>query len=339
MSTDKILDVAEMEHGPMNEWDEAWYQDDMFVPFQTGEAQDLGLEYDEYGWLDHDYRYDYPGLDDYDDYADMFNGDIDPDDGDDGWYGDYDRDFDSGDEPEEEISVREPKIHLPKGTLIWIDCNSPGSVYIGDKLNYDWHNHNGYAATEVTESWALRALAVGDGDGFGRWNLHICGPLSPEMVAEMDDSRKRWETRDARRWFEQTVSEAQIEYTGHYTHYSSTTKEVEVDGAKVGVEFHAVGHNASHEFSIGLLSDGRIVTRSFGESGEGSEGETLYKENIDILKPGETPSYIGHWIRSSALPHHPEGDGVCRISVDPGMWVPGRNLWGLRYGLPISRKL
>jgi hypothetical protein len=70
---------------------------------------------------------------------------------------------------------------------------------------------------------------------------------------------------------------------------------VEVDSVKVEVEFHTVGHNASHEFSIGLLPDGRIVYKSFGECGEESEGETLYKESVDVLKPGETPSYIGHW--------------------------------------------
>jgi len=288
MTTDKILDVAEMEHGPMSEWDEAWHKDDMFVPFQPGEARDLGLEYDEYGWLDHDYRYDYPGLDDEDD-LDLAYADRSYDD-DDGWYG-QEPDYDM---PEERISMRESTVFLPEGMLIWIDSNSPGSVYIGDQANYDWHDYNGYAPFKITGECALATLASDDAIE-GRWNLRVCGPMSAEAMTEMEEAKMYRQANVAREWFEHAINSARREYKGYYTRYSSTTKEVEVDGVKVEVELHTVGHNASHEFSIGILEDGRIVYKSFGEGGEGSDGETLYKESIDVLKPGETPSYIGHW--------------------------------------------
>jgi prolyl-tRNA synthetase len=114
-------------------------------------------------------------------------------------------------------------------------------------------------------------------------------------MTEMEEAKMYRQASISRKWFERVINSAKKEYKGYYTYYSSTTKEVEVDGVKVEVELHTVGHNASHEFSIGILEDGRIVYKSVGECGEGQEGETLYNENIDVLKLGETPSYIGHW--------------------------------------------
>jgi len=260
MTTDKILDAAEREHGHMSEWDEDPMYDD---------------EYD-----DIEYLYDYPDLDD-DDDLDLDNrlADLDDDDyGDDHDYDDY--------EPEEGISMRKPTLHLPDGMVAWIDSNSPGSVYIGTRANFEWHNHNGYAPCEITGECALDTLAHED-EIEGRWNLYICDPVTDEMVAEIGEA----DVRHAREWFERIVSETLSEYPEHYRR----TTKIEVDGAKVKIEFHKVGHNASHEFSIGILEDGRIVTQSVGEGEWDKNGDPTVETRVNVLKPGELPLYIGHW--------------------------------------------
>lgn len=91
-------------------------------------------------------------------------------------------------------------------------------------------------------------------------------------------------TRDE---FDQLVKQSRENYGRYYVF----TEEVEVDGNMVDVEFHMVGHNASHEFALGLLSDGRFVKRACGEDWDEDEELTIsvdyYVENV--------PGYLGHW--------------------------------------------
>jgi hypothetical protein len=68
------------------------------------------------------------------------------------------------------------------------------------------------------------------------------------------------------------------------------------------------------------------------------------KENIDGNRRESERGfgsylYYGEAIRSTSLPHHSEGDGVCRISIDSRMWMPRRDMWGVRDGLPFSGEL
>ncbi|MGW8177473.1 MAG: hypothetical protein ACWGQW_01570 [bacterium] len=78
-----------------------------------------------------------------------------------------------------------------------------------------------------------------------------------------------------------------------YRYYNTFTKEVEVDGEQVEVEFHVVGHNASHEFSIGILPDGRFVKHATGEAGWNEEEDRPDYETSIYIK--DNVGYIGHW--------------------------------------------
>lgn len=77
----------------------------------------------------------------------------------------------------------------------------------------------------------------------------------------------------------------------HYHRYSASTKKVDVDGVDVDVELHVVGHNASHEFSIGILADGRFVKCSCGDDWD-IEGELVLNTRFHV---GNTVGYLGHW--------------------------------------------
>lgn len=79
----------------------------------------------------------------------------------------------------------------------------------------------------------------------------------------------------------------------NYRNYSAFTKEVEVDGEQVEVEFHVVGHNASHEFSIGILPDGRFVKHAVGEADWNEEEDRPNYETSIYVK--DNVGYIGHW--------------------------------------------
>lgn len=116
-----------------------------------------------------------------------------------------------------------------------------------------------------------------------------------------------------RRWFDSLVKEARRDFR----FYSKRKRTVE--GHEI--EFHCVGCNASHFFSIGILPDGRLATYSIGESAreiaeeadclECSSGEETVcqwcfgsgkvmfyscpmEEHAEILEPGEFPCYLGH---------------------------------------------
>jgi len=85
----------------------------------------------------------------------------------------------------------------------------------------------------------------------------------------------------------------QVKRAGYYR-YSSSVREVEVDGEKAEVELHRVGHNASHDFSIGLLPDGRLITMSVGEGMR--EGEI--DRHVMVRGTAEEavwPTYLGHY--------------------------------------------
>lgn len=79
----------------------------------------------------------------------------------------------------------------------------------------------------------------------------------------------------------------------HYHSYHVFSEMVDVDGMEVMVEFHSIGHNASHSFSIGILSDGRFVKRS---SGEGNWDEEYDYPKVEVsVAVVKNIGYIGHW--------------------------------------------
>ena len=83
-----------------------------------------------------------------------------------------------------------------------------------------------------------------------------------------------------------------------YRNYHTYPEKIEVSGRLVDVEFHRVGHNASHQFSIALLPDGRLVKRSCGE-GEWDEDLGYPKSEVHVRIFAETKKlvwpYVGHY--------------------------------------------
>lgn len=152
-STHNLLVKAEEEHGPKATWQEKWVEDDMFVPYQDGEREDLCLEPDDDGFLR---------------ASDC------------SWL--YDDECCAGEFPLR--AERKSQLFKPEGTIVWMECNHPGRVYISDRASYDWSNYNGYAPCEITWGLALSLLTSGEGDG--PWNLEVCGPLPESCRAEME---------------------------------------------------------------------------------------------------------------------------------------------------------
>jgi len=64
-----------------------------------------------------------------------------------------------------------------------------------------------------------------------------------------------------------------------------------------GIEYYLVGHNASHQFSLGVDADGNFWRLSFGEDSWDSEtGEITYKKHIRKVGPDISQvGYIGHF--------------------------------------------
>ena len=105
----------------------------------------------------------------------------------------------------------------------------------------------------------------------------------------------------AREVFEKLVRSAKENYkcSSGLMGYSSYTKTVQVDGQEHSIEFHWVGHNASHEFSVGLLSDGRLIVRSCGESCEWDDelGCPKIETNVHVIGTAEKCRwpYVGQY--------------------------------------------
>ena len=87
----------------------------------------------------------------------------------------------------------EPQAHMPAGWVLFIDCNSPGRVYMGPEENYDYHDINGYSPVKVSWRQALVYLSVGEGDG--KWSLEVCGSISDAQRREIVDFNKRWRNK------------------------------------------------------------------------------------------------------------------------------------------------
>jgi len=81
-----------------------------------------------------------------------------------------------------------------------------------------------------------------------------------------------------------------------YHNYHILTDVMVVDGVAVEVEFHRVGHNASHQFAIGILPDGRLVKRSTGEGSEWDYelDQPTWETSIHIINETRWP-YVGHY--------------------------------------------
>ena len=84
--------------------------------------------------------------------------------------------------------------------------------------------------------------------------------------------------------FRQIVEDAKKHYGGWHGY---TTRIKEFQGKKV--EFHYVGHNASHQFAVGLL-DGKLLRYSFGE---GDDWRLEDSHHITVWDGGSL--YLGHY--------------------------------------------
>lgn len=100
--------------------------------------------------------------------------------------------------------------------------------------------------------------------------------------------------------FNLIVMKAKRNYTGPYGYYA-TKQNVEVEGKEIELELHRVGHNASHQFSIALLPDGRLLSRSYcANSAEDviEFGIPAVEESITIhgtAQDVDFPRYLGHY--------------------------------------------
>jgi hypothetical protein len=88
-----------------------------------------------------------------------------------------------------------------------------------------------------------------------------------------------------RSWFDRLIANAVENFDGRSTLVEMNEGE--------DVEFHKVGRNATHEFWVGILTDGRIVLRTVGE-GEWVDGEPTVETGVWTMEPGEVPTYLGH---------------------------------------------
>lgn len=73
----------------------------------------------------------------------------------------------------------------------------------------------------------------------------------------------------------------------NYSRYATCERTV----ADAQVTLHKVGHNATHDFWIGMLPDERLVYMTVCENRHGE----MCMEHVQIYPRGEHPSYIGHW--------------------------------------------
>jgi hypothetical protein len=100
--------------------------------------------------------------------------------------------------------------------------------------------------------------------------------------------------------FDLIVMKAKRNYTGRHGYFVSEQKVV-MEGEEMELEFHHVGHNASHSFSIALLPDGRLISRSYcANCAEDviEYGVPAVEENITIhgtAQDVDFPSYLGHY--------------------------------------------
>jgi len=120
-----------------------------------------------------------------------------------------------------------------------------------------------------------------------------------QLSREVEEARKRVKMT-GKQAFNLIVLQAKHNYTGWYG-YCSSKKVIEVEGKEIEVELHKVGHNASHEFSVALLPDGRLITYSFCVNDPEDVIEFGLKpteESVDIRGTAEEvdfPGYLGHY--------------------------------------------
>jgi hypothetical protein len=95
----------------------------------------------------------------------------------------------------------------------------------------------------------------------------------------------------AQEFFDSVVAQSKA----NYHRYHTFDHEV---GGKGEVEFHMVGHNASHEFAIAMMDD-KLVTYSAGEGFCGCEGYCDCIQPIDVhvmIRESFNPNMsLGHW--------------------------------------------
>lgn len=120
--------------------------------------------------------------------------------------------------------------------------------------------------------------------------------LSQEIKAE----RKKVKMT-GRQAFNYIVLQAKHNYTGPYGYFASMDKIV-VEGREIDLELHCVGHNASHEFYVGLLPDGRLITYSYccANTPEDVAGFDVLgaEKSVQVQGTAEAvdfPNYLGHY--------------------------------------------
>ena len=79
-----------------------------------------------------------------------------------------------------------------------------------------------------------------------------------------------------------------------YSRYTSFDATVSVDGVMETVKFYRIGHNATHDFHIGLSDDGRLITMSECEGEEIGATERHFTVRGTAAEC-EPVYYLGHY--------------------------------------------
>lgn len=120
-----------------------------------------------------------------------------------------------------------------------------------------------------------------------------------QLSRDVETARKKVKMT-GKQAFDLIVMKAKRNYTGPYG-YDMIKQVVEVEGKKMELEFHYVGHNSTHEFSVALLPDGRLISRSYCANCAEDVIELNVPEvedNISIHGTAEAadfPGYLGHY--------------------------------------------
>jgi hypothetical protein len=120
-----------------------------------------------------------------------------------------------------------------------------------------------------------------------------------QLAAELGEMWYPKNEPTAREVFDRLVASAKENYSSGSLGYCCSKRVAEVEGQEHEVEFHTVGHNSSHQFSVGLLPDGRLVVQSCGDGDEWSEelGYYLSETKYHVIGTAEKCRwpYVGHW--------------------------------------------
>ena len=97
---------------------------------------------------------------------------------------------------------------------------------------------------------------------------------------------------------QQVIAYSRAFYSRAYTEDEPIRYTRTVDGKTV--EFYHVGHNSSHDFSLGMDEDGQLYRRAYGEkwaAADWSEEETepSYEETITRIASLDDAGYLGHF--------------------------------------------